>query len=155
MDGIIDFICCNSKEIRPVGRSGESPFDVEVVVEGREREVALRGEGESDGRGMRLKNPPGHQGVIYANGRIWDCAAGSLPLLLLLLRPFPSPHPLRTEEKGANEGGREGKGSLRMKHDVDSCNFAMDIVMWEAHAKATRTRSLLEGGEERREESGK
>ena len=77
-----------------------------------------------------------------------------LPLLLLLLRPLPSSLPLRTE-KGANEGGREGKGSLRMKHDVDSCNFAMDIVMWEAHAKATRTRSLLEGGEERREESGK
>ena len=81
-----------------------------------------------------------------------------LPLLsLLLLRPLPSPHPLRTEEKGANEGGREGKGSLRMKHDVDSCNFAMDIVMWEAHAKAIRTRSLLEGGEaggERKMKSG-
>ena len=44
-----------------------------------------------------------------------------------------------------------------MKHDVDSCNFAMDIVMWEAHAKATRTRSLLEGGEaggERKMKSG-
>ena len=39
-----------------------------------------------------------------------------------------------------------------MKHDVDSCNFAMDIVMWEAHAKATRTRSLPEGGGEKREE---
>ena len=57
--------------------------------------------------------------------------------LLLLLRPLPSPLPLRAE-KGANEGVREGgRRSLRMKHDVDSCNFAMDIVMWEAHAKAT------------------
>ena len=44
-----------------------------------------------------------------------------------------------------------------MKHDVDSCNFAMDIVMWEAHAKATRTRSLFKGGEaggERKMKSG-
>ena len=38
-----------------------------------------------------------------------------------------------------------------MKHDVDSCNFAMDIVMWEAHAKATRTRSFAQG---RRGEAG-
>ena len=106
------------------------------------------GEGESDGRGMRLKNPPGHQGVIYANGRIWDCAAGSLST------PSP-PTPLSASffssssknGEGGKRGREGGKGSLRMKHDVDSCNFAMDIVMWEAHAKATRTRSLLEGGE--------
>ena len=90
---------------------------VEVVVGERELEVALRGEGESDGRGMRLKNPPGHQGVIYANGRIWDCPAGalSLPLSLSLSPPLlssapsPSPPPSASSFSSSSKSGEGGK----------------------------------------------
>ena len=73
---------------------------------------------------MRLKTRQAIKGSFKLMGEF-----GTPPALpRFSLSPFLlwPPPPLCRRGGGGKE---QTRGSLRMKHDVDSCNFAMDIVM--------------------------